>query len=211
MDGGFVDLHIHSDFSDGHLSPEEIVEDAVWKGLSAIALTDHDNIDGLLRFRAAGEKQGIEVINGVELSCEHDGKECHILGLLIEPDHSLCERLCEMRDSREERMQEMLDKLSNYNIHISMEDLPVDKSRSLGRPHLAHVLVKRGYVNSVSEAFSRYLGDDCPAYVSKKRFSVSEAVSCIKSCGGVSILAHPGLNSWTLRLDEFWKLGIDTR
>ncbi|MBN2711576.1 MAG: PHP domain-containing protein, partial [Planctomycetes bacterium] len=173
---GQVDLHTHSNFSDGSLSPAELVEEAVWKGLSAIALTDHDNIDGLSLAAEAGKQLCVEIIHGVELSCEMDDIEVHIVGLFIEPNDELRQRCDEMCHARESRMERILEKLGDMGINITMDDLPQEAGKSVGRPHLAKVLVERGVVKSIGEAFARYIGDNCPANVSKDRFSVEEAV-----------------------------------
>lgn len=203
-----VDLHTHSVFSDGKLTPEQLLEEAQWSGLSAIALTDHDNTDGLARAKAAGRERSIEVVSGVELSCVHDGREVHLLGLLIEPDAVLTAELKKMRDNRQARMQKMLDKLEQINIHIKMSDLPLDETNSLGRPHLARVMVQKGYVRSISEAFEVYIGDEGPGYVAKDRWSVREGIELIHQARGVSFIAHPGASMMVEHILEFAGLGL---
>lgn len=204
-----VDLHVHSNFSDGELSPEQLLEEAQWAGLSAIALTDHDNIDGLARARSAGAERSIEIVAGVELSCVHDGTEAHILGLCIEAEDNLQIELRRMRDNRQARMAQMLERLAELGVDICMEELPLDNTMSLGRPHLARMLMKKGYVRSISEAFERYIGDDGPAYVAKERWSAREGIELIHAAGGLSFLAHPGASGLVEFVEEFVALGID--
>lgn len=204
-----VDLHTHSIFSDGSLSVEELVEEALWRGLSAIALTDHDTVDGLGEAARVGQEQKIEIINGVELSCEYELEEVHVLGLLIEPDATMSSRLVDMRAGRKRRMGEMLDRLAGIGIDVSIDELSQEDDGCFGRPHLARALVDRGVVRNVSEAFARYIGDGGPAYVPKKRFGVDEAIEMIHGCGGLSIIAHPGIGCIGASLERFVPMGID--
>ena len=163
-----IDLHTHSCFSDGVLEPDKLLEEAQWHGLSAIALTDHDNVDGIPYAQKAGAARGIEVVPGVELSCEYEGMEAHILGFLIEPDADFSDRLKIMRENRERRMEMMVRKLQLLGINITYAELPVEEGMSIGRPHLARELVKKGICSTVSEAFEKYIGDTGVAYVPKK-------------------------------------------
>lgn len=208
-DAGFVDLHTHSRYSDGKLTPDELVEEALYKGLSAIALTDHDTMGGNAEAMAIGHARGLEVVPGIELSCEMEGLEVHILGLFVAPADPLLSRLEEIRQARETRMQAMLDKLHDMGIELTMNDIPQVTGRSFGRPHLAQALVNRGLVRSISEAFARYLGDSGPVYVEKERFTIPEAINQIRDCGGLSFVAHPGVARVFPHLPEILKLGID--
>ncbi len=204
-----ADLHAHSHFSDGRLSPEELVEEAIWAGLAAVALTDHDNVDGLTPFFETCKLRGLEGIAGVELSCEHEGRETHILGLLIEPDEGFREKIAQVRKLRESRMQEMLDRLETLGIRISMDMLPQIPGRTFGRPHLARALVQSGSVRSVSEAFARYIGDTGPANVPKFRLPVKEGIDLVHSAKGVAILAHPGVNNLIADIPKIAIMGAD--
>lgn len=206
---GCIDLHTHSDYSDGRLSPEELIEEATWKGLSAIALTDHDSVAGNETAMAAGKERGLEVISGTELSCEMDGLEVHIVGLCLEPTDELRQRCHAMRVARESRMEEMLGRLGELGIEVTMAEIPQTSGRSIGRPHLAQALVEKGVVRTIGEAFARYIGDDGPANVPKMRFGIQEAVDLIHSCKGVAILAHPGLTKVFEQLPLFLDFGID--
>ncbi len=206
---GFVDLHTHTRFSDGKLSPEELVEHALFKGLSAIALTDHDNIDGLGRFAAAGRARRIETIAGVELSCEQGGTEVHIVGLFLAEPACLRERLLLVRTERESRMQRMVDKLRSMGFDLHMDDIQQKAGRSFGRPHLARAMTEKGIVRNTAEAFARYIGDDGPAYVPKARLQVREAIDLIHCAGGISVLGHPGLSGLVSAIPEYAAMGLD--
>ena len=203
-----IDLHTHSSFSDGVLEPDKLLEEAQWNGLSAIALTDHDNVDGIPFAVKAGKERGIEVISGVELSCEHDGMEAHVLGFLIEPDDSLRKHLKNMQENRESRMERMVRKLQLLGIRISYEDLPVKDGVSIGRPHLARLLVQKRVCSTVGEAFEKYIGDKGVAYVPKDRWTISEGIEMIQSAKGISVLAHPGPSGLLEKLDLFVNWGI---
>lgn len=191
---GYADLHLHTNFSDGILSPEEIVIAAERLGFSAIAIADHDILDGIEPAMLVGEKRGIEVIPGVELSAEANGEEVHILGYYMDwQDQSFREELQLFRDSRHTRAQKMVDKLNQLGVDIKYDDvLKQADSASVGRPHIAAVLVDKGYVANISEAFRRYLRDDGPAYMPKHKLSPAEAITLILDVGGIPILAHPG-------------------
>lgn len=207
--GGRIDLHIHSNYSDGVLSPEELIEEAIWHGLAAVALTDHDNIDGLAPFTAAGRSKGIETVAGVELSCEQDGTEVHILGLLIEPDDTLERSLSLLRDDREDRMRRMIERLEGMDIRVSYDALGVAPGKAVGRPHLAQALVRQGVVRDIGEAFEKLIGDHGPAYVDKRRLQVGEAIRLIHGARGMAVLAHPAIGDLISRIGEMAALGID--
>jgi len=206
---GRIDLHSHSNFSDGTFSPQELIDEAIWNGLSAVALTDHDNLDGLTAFEAAGKEKGIETIRGVELSCVMEDAEVHILGLLVEPDTELSARLVQLRDEREVRMQKMLDKLAEMSINIPYEDVRVGSGKAVGRPHLAQALVAKGIVRDIGEAFEKLIGDHGPAYVEKHRLTVREGIRLIHQAHGLAILAHPMIGDLVGRIGELAAMGID--
>ncbi len=206
--GSRVDLHTHSTFSDGELTPEQLLEEALWHGVGALALTDHDCVDGLEAAREAGARRSIEVVAGVELSCEFQGMEAHLLGLFLEPSAELRSALKKMQDNRESRMERMLQKLQEMNIRIGRDELPNEERQSLGRPHLARLLLQKGYVRTIAEAFERYIGDRGPAYIPKDRWTVSEGLALIHRSRGVSFLAHPGASGLIPFLDDFAALGV---
>lgn len=209
MSGQIVDLHTHSTYSDGALTPAELVEEAQWKGLAAVALTDHDILDGNGPALAAGAERGLEVIPGVEISCEHERREVHVVGLFIEDHPPLERRLAEIRAARVERMRAMIARLWHLGVRLSMADVPQRPGHSYGRPHLARLMVERGVVKSVQEAFNLYLRDEGPAYVAKVRMPIREAIELIHQAHGVAVLAHPGASGLVEEIQAFARLGID--
>jgi len=191
----YADLHLHTNFSDGTFTPEEIVIEASKLGFSAIAITDHDIVDGIEPALLVGERCGVEVIPGVELSAESDGEEVHILGYYMNwLDSKFQQKLQEFRKSRYNRALKMVDKLNEMGINIEYEDVIKNAdSISIGRPHVAVALLEKGYVSNLSEAFDRYIGDDGPAHMPKQKLSPAEAIAMILDVGGVPVLAHPGM------------------
>jgi 3',5'-nucleoside bisphosphate phosphatase len=189
----YVDLHVHSSASDGSLSPKNLVTEAKAASLRAIALTDHDTIEGLEEALAAGAAVGLEVIPGIEISAEHHPGSMHILGLFIDhQDAGLDEQLQILKQARADRNPQIIAKLQKVGLSISMEEvLAVAGDGQVGRPHIAQVLLNKGYVSSFQEAFDRYLGNHASAYVNKYRFSPQKAISMITAAGGVAALAHP--------------------
>ena len=190
----YADLHLHSNFSDGELSPEQIVIEASRLGFAAIAITDHDILDSIEPALSAGAEYGIEIIPGVELSAESNGEEIHILGYYMDwLDQKFQEKLQEFRDSRYSRAMKIVDKLNQLGVDIDYEDvLKRADTNSVGRPHVAAALVERGHVATISEAFDRFLRDDGPAYMPKQKLTPNEAIAMILDVGGVPVLAHPG-------------------
>ena len=190
---GRVDLHLHTTASDGVLSPSTIVRYAKGKGLKAIAITDHDTIDGNAEALDAGAKLGLEVIPGVEISAQFDLGSMHILGFFIDiGNKGLKERLSLLQETRAKRNPKMVQKLRELGVEVSYDEvLHASGGGQVGRPHFAQVLVKKGYVNTVQEAFDRYLGKGAPAYVNKFRFDPKEAMGLIREAQGIPVLAHP--------------------
>lgn len=190
-----VDLHVHTTASDGSDSPEEVVIMARKVGLKAIGVTDHDTIGGVAEAIRAGKRLGLEVIEGIELSTEYRGQEVHVLGYLMDLENGiLLDHLTRSRKSRLDRIYKMIDKLKQLNLAISISDVLQEAAGdSLGRPHLARVLVRRGVVSSVGEAFEHYLGKGGLAFVPRKKSTPWQAVKIIRQAGGVAVLAHPGL------------------
>ncbi len=189
-----ADLHLHTHFSDGTLSPQEVVAEAVGCGLACISITDHDTVDGIAGARAAAGPLGLEVIAGVELSSEHQGKDIHILGYCFDPDGSpLVRQLRAMQDERLARMTRMIAKLQALGIRdITLDDVAaMTRSDSVGRLHLAKLLVSRGHVRSIDAAFEKYLGEGAAAYFPKFKQSPFEAIQLIRDSGGVAVMAHP--------------------
>jgi len=190
----FVDLHLHTNFSDSTISVSELVKKSTDAGLSAIAVTDHDCIDGIEPTIKEAEKFNLEVIPGIELTAEINGKEIHILGYFIDyHDSKLVEKLEKMKKIRKKRIFDMVDKLKEQgvdNIEPS-EVLDLSGMGTAGRAHLAIILKKKGWVSSFSEAFQKYIGDNCPAYVGKFKMTPQEAIKTVLDAKGIPVLAHP--------------------
>jgi predicted metal-dependent phosphoesterase TrpH len=189
----WADLHIHTYFSDGTSSPQEVLQQASSCGLSAIAITDHDTIEGILPTQHIADTYNIEVISGIEFSTEINGRDVHLLGYLFDPEHPyLTEKLVAIQNMRIQRMKEMIVKLKNLGVaDIDFEEVAALTKSAVGRPHLAAVLMKKGKVSSIREAFDKYLHEGGLAYVDKFRQTPFEAIELMKQVGGVSVLAHP--------------------
>ena len=189
-----VDLHIHSTASDGRLSPAEIVRKAVEGGLAVIAISDHDTIDGITLAQAAAKDfPWLIFIPGVELSTDYPEGEVHVLGYFIDyTDPELKAVLERMRNSRRERAQGMITKLGDLDIHIEWQRVQeIAGSGSIGRPHIAQAMLEKGYIASIKEAFTKYIGRGGPAYVERKKRTPQEAVRLILRASGLPVLAHP--------------------
>ncbi len=198
---GYVDLHLHTTASDGVLSPSEIVRYAKTKGLRAIAITDHDTIEGLEEGLEEGRRLDFEVIPGVEISAEHSKGSMHILGFMIDIHCPLLnERLAYLQKARAERNPKIVERLNQLGINITYEEvLKASGGGQVGRPHFAQVLLEKGYVKSFQEAFDRFLKKGAPAYIEKFRFTPKEALNFINEADGVAVLGHPitlGINGY---------------
>jgi predicted metal-dependent phosphoesterase TrpH len=189
-----IDLHMHSTFSDGQLTPAELVEIAAECGLAAVALADHDCLDGVPEYVAAAKKAGLESITAVELSCIHGGRDLHILGYGVDvADETLREMLRRFREARENRGLKIVENLAQMGIYLDADSI-LEKAGdgALGRPHIAEALVEGGYAENFSEVFAKYIGEGCPAYVEKYKMSPKEAVDFIHGASGLAFVAHPG-------------------
>ena len=189
-----VDLHIHSTASDGNFSPAEVVRKSAEKGLTIIALTDHDSVDGITSALAAAKAfPQLRVIPGVELSTDAPAGEVHVLGYFIDyTDHALRATLEKMRHSRRERACGMVTKLGKLGIHIEWKRVQeIAGSGSIGRPHIAQAMLEKGYIASIKEAFTKYISRDGPAYVERKRMAPQGAVELLLRTNGLPVLAHP--------------------
>jgi 3',5'-nucleoside bisphosphate phosphatase len=189
----FADLHVHTIFSDGTSTPEELIFLSKKCGLSAISVVDHDTIQGVAQTLEIGREENVEVLPGIELSAEYDGLEIHILGYLIDYENGeLLEKLSFLKRNRVERIYKIAKKLNDLGINLDPEDVfSLAGNGTVGRLHVARVLEEKGFVGSVYEAFRKYLGDNCPAYELGFRFSPKEAIKLIKDAKGIPVLAHP--------------------
>lgn len=189
-----VDLHIHSTASDGRFTPAEVVRKAVEKGLTYIALSDHDTVDGIApALMAAKEYPRLKIIPSIEISTDVPNSEVHMLGYFIDyEDRDLQARLEKARRSREERAQGMVSKLKNLGVHIEWKRVQeIAGSGSVARPHVAQALMEKGYVGSLKEAFNKYIGRNGPAYVEREKMTPVEAAALILKSKGLPVLAHP--------------------
>ncbi|HPQ71198.1 MAG TPA: PHP domain-containing protein [bacterium] len=200
-----IDLHAHTTASDGSLTPTQLVQLARDSGLGAVAITDHDTIDGVAEGLAAGAEMNFEVVPGVELSTDLRGKTVHVLGYFIAGDNDhLAEKLAWAKQVRAERNDRIIERFNELGIEMTLDEVRAEAGGDVvGRPHFARVLLKKGAVATVQEAFDIYLDRKGKAYVPKFRFTPEESVSLILQAGGLPVLAHPGLYKWSpLELDE---------
>ncbi len=189
----FCDMHTHTSCSDGTYAPDALVSLARLRGLSMIAVTDHDTVDGIERAQEVAPYYGVEVVPGVELSCEYMDSEVHLLGYFIDIENGdLLGVLARQRMRRRDRMDEMVARLRKAGLQISL-DMVLDYAKGgvVGRPHLAMALIDKGYARDIREVYSRFIGYDCPYYVPTKRLALEEAVEVIIAAGGLPVLAHP--------------------
>jgi len=206
----FVDLHTHSTASDGTLAPQQVIEAAERCGLVALALTDHDTIDGVRAARETGERLGIRIIAGVELSAFHEEHEVHLLALHLTHLETLEKRLSELRVARHARAQKIVDKLNSLGISLTMDEvLQQSNGGAVGRPHVARALIARGMVHDFRDAFMRYLGANGSAFVAKDRFSIKDAIAIAHEAGALAIWAHPGDGGRRERLEPLVEAGLD--
>lgn len=206
----YVDLHAHSTASDGTFAPAAVVRAAKDAGLAAIALTDHDTMAGVAEATVAGAELGIRVVPGVELSAIHAEREVHLLGLHISRPSAIQDALNAFRERRFARAQEIVAKLNQLGVPISFESVQaVAAGAAIGRPHLARVLIERGWARDVRDAFDRYLGSGRPAYVPKARLSVADAIALVHAGGGLAVLAHPGPDGRRELIEAFVAVGLD--
>ncbi len=205
----FADLHVHSHFSDGTFSPEEIVREAKMAGLSCISITDHDTTDAIDPAQQIAALD-LEIIPGIELTAEAGGQEIHILGYLIEyKNKDFQGMLKKMQDVRVKRIYEICKKLNKLGIKIEPEEIfNIAGKGSVGRLHVARALLEKGSVFSLADAFNRFIGDKGPAYVGKFKMTPKEAIDWIRRVKGVPVLAHPHIIGDQSLISDFVKAGI---
>jgi predicted metal-dependent phosphoesterase TrpH len=188
-----IDLHTHTTASDGSFTPSQLVHHAKEKGLRAIAVTDHDTIEGNKEALNAGVKEGLEVVPGIEISVDYSPGSMHMLGYFIDTESQrLQEKLALLQDSRSDRNPKIIEKLNGLGLDITYDEVvEASGGGQVGRPHIAQVLLKKGYITTIQEAFDKYLGKGAPAYFDKFRLNAEDAIAMITDAGGVPVLAHP--------------------
>ncbi len=196
-----LDLHLHTTHSDGSCTPTEVVNLAHQAGVTALAITDHDIVTGIAEAMTAGQPYGIEIIPGVEISSSTGNSELHILGYFLDwQDSDLLARLTTLRDSRHRRNPLIIERLQTLGIEITYDEVrTLAETESIGRPHIARVLMNKGVVTSAKEAFDRFLAEGKPAHVPRELPTPSEAIQLIKAAGGIAVLAHP---TWVRTTDQ---------
>jgi len=207
----FADLHLHTQFSDGTFTPEELVLRAQNAGLACIALTDHDTVEGCARAAAACADVKMEFISGAELTAEHEDTEVHILGYFLDTKNPvLLDRIGKFQAVRQNRINEMCAALNRLGIPLKAESVfALANCKSPGRPHVARALVKEKLIDNLDEAFEKYLKKGRPAWVPKTKMSALEGVELIHEAGGLAVMAHPGLNRTDDIIPGLVKAGLD--
>ncbi len=206
-----LDLHLHSTASDGSDPPDAIAALAAKQGVEILALTDHDALDGIPILRERAESVGIRVIPGVELSVSEHGLDVHVLAYGFDPeDPGMSAAIARWREGRRERAKKMLSRLKGLGIRIPLEDVEaIAAGGALGRPHVAEALLREGVVDSLNEAFQRFLGHHARAYVPKQTVPLDEAAAIVHEAGGVTVLAHPGTLNRDHLIEGWTRRGLD--
>jgi predicted metal-dependent phosphoesterase TrpH len=207
----YADLHLHTNFSDGTYTPEELAGHAARCGFKAVALTDHDTMEGCDRMGAACRERGVEFIPATELTAEHNAYELHILGYYLDSQNArLQTELARFQEVRQQRIVQMVTKLNELGVPIKSDAVfSLANCRSPGRPHVARSLVQGGWCSSLDEAFERFLRKGKPAWVPKFKVSALDAIALIHQAGGVAVLAHPGLNHNDDLIPDMVDAGLD--
>lgn len=205
-----VDLHSHTNYSDGFNTPLELIDKAKTKGIDVLSITDHDNLAAIEQAAEYGKEVGIEIIPGVEISSDIMDREIHILGYFVEPGNFELERYLEFfRAERLKRADRIVKKLNLIGISLKLDDvLKIAKDSAVGRPHIAQAMVEGGFTNSYFEAFNKYIGNGCIAYEKKVHVSPRSAFKIISDSGGLSFIAHPGIMPEHI-LKELIESGVD--
>lgn len=211
-----ADLHTHTTASDGTQRPAANVQMAFDAGLGAIAITDHDTVSGVAEALSAGRELGIEVVPGVEISTVANGQDIHVLGYYIDiHNEQFLQRLASLRDTRDTRNNMIIERLQQLGLDITMAEVLREveniksKGDTVGRPHIAAVLLNKGYVSSISEAFDRYLGTGAAAYANPPRIEPVTAIGWIQEAGGKAVLAHPGIYHDDALVEAIIHQGLD--
>jgi len=205
-----ADLHVHTTYSDGSLTPQQVIEQASKVGLGCVGICDHDSINGLSEAISVGSSCGVEVIPGVEVSAEENGKELHILGYFIDYENShLTDMLKQIRDDRKNRAHNIIKALNRHGFDIDAEDvMSFVGDVSLSRLHIAQYMESRKLIPCWRDAFDHYIGDGKPCYIANFRLCAKEAIDLITSASGIPVIAHPGVNGADDFLPSLIKQGI---
>ena len=206
-----IDLHLHTYYSDGTFTPEQVAAAAEEMQLAAISLTDHDTIEGCPRLAKACAERDIEFIPGTELSVDIDGHEMHLLGYFLDTDNEqLVQKTSRYQQNRTDRVLGLVNQLNELGVGLSTDDVfNLAKCKAPGRPHVARALVKEGFCGSTDEAFSRFLRKGAPAWVPKVNADYREGIKLIHQAGGLAVMAHPGLNKIDHLIPEMVRDGLD--
>ena len=207
----FADLHLHTHFSDGTFSPEELAGHAQRLGFAALALTDHDSVEGCARMTEVCGAAGIEFITGTELTAEHNDTELHLLGYFVDTrNEKFLTDISRFQAVRQDRIREMVARLNALNVPLQVETVfALANCKSPGRPHVARALVEAGFCKTPDEAFARFLKKSRPAWVPKAKMSALEGVELIHLAGGLAVMAHPGLNRTDEIIPALVNAGLD--
>lgn len=206
-----ADLHTHTTYSDGNLSPVELVRKANGAGLRMLGISDHDSVGGLDEAIRAGDELGIEIIPGMELSASSPDGEIHVLGYFMDyRSGDLEDALSVFRKKRLDRVERIVGKLNRLKIPLTVESVLAEATGdSVGRPHIASALVNNGHATTYHQAFSKYIGEGRPAYEKKDEFSPEDTIRLIADAGGLSFLAHPGRSVDECLLRRLIECGLD--
>ena len=207
----FADLHLHTNFSDGTWTPEELVLHAQKSGLACIAVTDHDTVEACERASAACAAVNMEFIPGTELTAEHEDTELHVLGYFLDThNEKLLAEIAKFQIVRQSRIHEMVARINELGVPLKAESVfALANCKSPGRPHVARAMAKAGFVKNLDEAFERFLKKGRPAWVPKSKISALEAVELVHQAGGLAVMAHPGLNKTDSIIPALVAAGLD--
>ena len=206
----YADLHVHTVESDGTYTPAQLVKEAIQRGLSALAITDHDTVGSVAQALTEARETELEIIPGIELTAQQDNQEIHILGYFLDyQQQGLWDKLRLVQQNRVERVYKIVENLKKLGVELNAQTVfNISGRGTVGRMHIARALLLDGWVNSTSEAFRKYIGDNSPAYVCGFRLSVSDAIKLIRDAKGVAVLAHPYILDSDELITEFVDYGL---
>ena len=208
----FADLHIHTYFSDSQLSPQQVVQEASQHEINCIAITDHDTFEGISPTQTAAKTFDVEVLPGIELSTEVNNSDIHILGYFLDGlSEEIQDKVYQFQEVRLLRVKKIIHKLTKLGINnITFEEVcALSQSNAVGRAHIARLLLEKGWVSNMYEAFNKFIGESCPAYVPKFKQSPQEAINLIHNSNGIAIFAHPMITNKDELIPHFVKAGLD--